>query len=163
VADDAKPMSEMTKEELLARVAELEAEVDRKERALDRRARAESRGGQTPGYQVTDSMGELSRRSIDETNRLVRGLTLAHVEGFRAAADVLGAFADSIAKRNPPQDRNIMANLPSDMLYASMEAMNRAVGVPGRAMSRFSEAYREDDAVREREDERERDRDQRRR
>lgn len=162
-ADEKPALTGMTQEELVARVRELEAELARKERAQERREREHERRERAPATpQLSDTVRDVSARTYDETNRLVRGITLAHLEGFRAVADVLGAFADEMARRNPPEDRNAMINLGPDMVYAGAEAISRAVDVPRRAVNRFAEAYREEGEEREQERDRERERERRR-
>jgi hypothetical protein len=146
MADEAQPVSSLTKDELQARVYELEAELQRKERALERAERASERRERRPERRETESARKTIDRTVDEANRTVRGLTLAYLEGLRTAANAVEEFAREVERRNPPDDDDddaddLARNLPRDLYSGYLKAVNRALKIPENAIDKFYETY----------------------
>ena len=145
MAEAEQPVVSMSRDELEARVLQLEAEVERKDRALQRRERDAERRERSERRELTDSTRDTANRLIDETNKLVRGFTLAYVEGLRAAADAFGTFADEVSRRNPPDEEDTIRDLPGDLYSGYLKAVNQALRIPERAIDRLDETYRRED------------------
>ena len=147
MAEGEQPVVSMSRDELEARVLQLEAELERKERALQRREREQERRERSDRRELTDTTRDTANRTIDEANKLFRGFTLAYIEGLRAAADAFGTFADEVSRRNPPEEEDMVRNLPGDLYAGYLKAVNQALKIPDRAVERFDEAYHRADAA----------------
>ena len=151
MADEAQPVSSLTRDELQARVHELEAELQRKERALERAERSERRERRSERRE-TESARKTIDRTVDEANRTVRGLTLAYLEGLRTAANAVEEFAREVERRNPADedDDDLARNLPRDLYSGYLKAVNRALKIPENAIDKFYETYHPEEEDKER-------------
>ena len=144
MADEAPASSEMTREELEARVVALEAALKRKEKELERDAQdARGKERRSDRSKAVDSTRELVDKTNDEARRLVHAVTMAQVEGLRTFADALGTFADEFSRRRRDDD-DAPWQLPSDMYSAHLKAVETALEIPERASDTFREHYRQE-------------------
>src|SRR5262245_46018489 len=115
-----KMKSEKASEEeinrLRSQVRQLQAELSRRGRDVeDEDEEREERGGRARGSrsgrearnqeqvdETFDVLRDLPVRFMDETSKLVRGLTFAYLEQVRMAADVMNTFVDEVLVRNQP-------------------------------------------------------------
>src|SRR5258706_2308003 len=100
MAQEEQSVASMTKDELQAKVYELEAELARKERESERRERRSS-SRRADRRELSDTTRDTTNRIVDEYTKLFRGFNLAYLESVRATADAVGSFAEEVARRNP--------------------------------------------------------------
>lgn len=126
---------------LRARVSELEAELQKKTTETRRSAREESR------REAADAFSDVSRQKIDTVNRIVRGFTLASVEGVRLFADSVATFADTVSSRNTAKEnasvRDLSTRLPGDIAAGFADAVEHFADAPARMADRYSQAHKE--------------------
>jgi len=95
---------------------------------------------------VADSTSRVSRSMRDAKSRMVRGVTLGALEGFRAWSDALTSFADGVLHRNEGRDRSVrdlLGDLPGDIASGFSDAVDDLIDVPARVSDRYSRSYRE--------------------
>ena len=102
---------------------------------------------------VDDSIRDLSDRSIDEGNKVMRAMAMAWMEQFRTAADAVAEMAEEVYDRNRADNRDsfndLMMTWPRDFLSGCVSAMDRAMDIPGDAIDRYNESYDEADELEE--------------
>jgi hypothetical protein len=154
---------------LRARLDELEAELsDRNDsETRPRRARSRRSGSRHLSDETEDLLRDLPSHSIDEIDRLARGLTYALEENIRSMADVVSALADRIfsqpteryrrgsyrssqARRHQEDDRDDSrereSTITADDLAAGIaDSVHESLAAPGRVIRRFWEAYETDE------------------
>lgn len=131
------PEEEVTK--LRARVKELETRLANEERSKEQptgRART-----------VADSWSDASQAKRDAASRIVRGVTLASVEGMRLFADSVSSFADNVISRSDASNRksakSLAMGLPGDIAASLADTVSGFVDIPARVAERYSKAHRE--------------------
>jgi len=155
---ESKPTEQSLQEEvtkLRAQVAQLEEELARREASPE-----------TPGAprETSEVLRDLPDRFTDEASKMVRALTLACLEPFRVAGDIVEAFAEETSGRNRPeeptaergrfrartqrQSRSEALNLPRDLYSGFIKAVDRSLDVPSKMVERFYNTYREAETTR---------------
>lgn len=121
---------------LRARVEELEGQLKSKEK-----------GTSTTRKNASDSWSDASRTKRDAANRVLRGMTMASLEGVRLFADTVASFADGVASRNEARGhkttRDLVTNLPGDIAASFAESVNSFVEIPTKTAEKYSSSYHE--------------------
>lgn len=138
-------------EQLRTRIVELEVELLRSRNRIaeleaDTR-RPREKAGAEGKKRTSDLIREIPERTIDETAKVARGVTLAYVEQLRQMADVWNAFADEVFNRNSADSRtsvrDLAWNLPRDLYSGYLSAIDRSLDIPRRTIDKFYETYNE--------------------
>jgi hypothetical protein len=123
---------------LKARVAELEAEVQKKNSKADGRESARS---------VTSNLSDTTFRKADVTMRMFRGMTFAALESFSLFADSLSSVAAGVISRGSSSDekslRDLASRVPGDVASSFADAIDQMTQIPGKAADRYASAYRQ--------------------
>jgi hypothetical protein len=128
-------------ETLKARVAELEAALNRERKKKE------------PAGAADESMRETMNNAMDEYAKFFRGMTTAYFEGLRLAAETAASFAKGMAESSQPtkgaasdQSVNSVMDQARDIgtgcTSAFTDAVNQALEVPGKTVDKFYENYR---------------------
>ena len=126
--------------ELRARVDQLEVDLARKDRELSSARRAQ----RPEERELSETTRETTNRTIDEANKLFRGLTLGYLEGLRTAADAVSTFADEVTRRTPSDAEDMAKDLPGDIYAGYLKAVNQALKIPERSVDKFQESYKQE-------------------
>lgn len=159
---ESKATSDDEVTKLKARIGELEAQLT-KHRGD---GSSKSRNDDSTTRRAADSWSDATRTARDSSQRLVRGMALAGLEGMRIFGDSISAFADGVFSRNEPKNndsvRDLTSRLPGDVMGGIADAIDRLADIPSRAADTYSSSWREGedrDRNRNRDDDRGRDRD----
>jgi hypothetical protein len=121
------------------RIAELEAELHKRSKATSH--------DDTHTHRAADSARTASQTKIDAATRMIRGLSMASVEGINIFADSLSAFANGVTSRNSASGhtstRKLASRLPADVVGGFSDAVDRMSEIGPRAAERYAKAYRE--------------------
>jgi len=124
-------------------------------RRRTRRAR-DDRDDRSSRRRVDDSVRDLSSRSMDEGNKVIRAMAMAWIEQLRTAADAVAAMAEEVNDRNRADNRDslndMMMTLPRDIKSGWINAMDRSMDIPGNAIDRYNESYDEAEELEDKED-----------
>jgi hypothetical protein len=130
-----------------ARIAELEDELHKKNKS--------SRRDDTHTHRAADSLSDASRNKIDAASRMIRGLSMASIEGVSMLAETLTAFADGVSNRNAATGstsaRRLASRLPADVVGGFADAVDRMADIGPRAAERYAESYREGERTKDKE------------
>lgn len=131
-----------TKQELEEEVARLRLRVEELERDLDSERQRSKRSGKK-----SETSRSSSKRAVNESRSIIRGVALAGVESVRLAGSVLSSFADTVSQRNSPEEKdskdNLTSDLPKDIYSGLVNAVDQALDMPGKVIDRLHEGYRE--------------------
>lgn len=96
---------------------------------------------------TSDAWSDAARTKRDSVNRMVRGMTLASIEGVRLFADTVSSFADGVTSRNDAREhkttRDLITNLPGDIAGSFADAVSDFVEIPAKSAEKYSSSYRE--------------------
>jgi predicted nuclease with TOPRIM domain len=124
-------------EALRARISELEAELKQSPKNSTRIVDKEA----------FDRIQDLPSEMLDETSRLIRALALASAQSARITGETLREFAEDVMGRNAvssdSRSRDLVMNLPRDILSAGVNAMDRSFKRNDEVVDKFVEAFRE--------------------
>ncbi|HYL97465.1 MAG TPA: hypothetical protein VEZ90_00810 [Blastocatellia bacterium] len=126
------PEDELTR--LRARVTELETQLDNRE-TKPKRSEYQERH-----EDIASKLGE-------ETAKFFRGMALAGVELVRTSAGVMSSFADTVSDRNRRKGEesvsDLTKDLPGDIYFGVLNAVDHTLDIPGRVVGRLHESYSE--------------------
>jgi cell division septum initiation protein DivIVA len=124
-------------------VAKLRARIDELEAQLKSRHKSSS----STARNASDSISDATRTKRDSANRMVRGMTMASIEGVRLFADTISSFADGVASRNDARDHktasDLVSNLPSDIANSFADAVAGFTEIPSKTADKYSSSYHE--------------------
>jgi len=162
----AKKGAETEINRLRAQVRELQAQLAGNDPDRESRAAEDSVDDSRPekyrrvADDATNAATDLPVRLMDEASKFTRGLTFATLEQLRFAGNVLQEFADEVISRNQPDSSTsgksadeggkrrrtitgLATDLPADLSSGFLRALNRSLDMPGAAVDRFHESYRQ--------------------
>ncbi|HTP35525.1 MAG TPA: hypothetical protein VMJ75_25280 [Candidatus Acidoferrales bacterium] len=130
---------------LRAHIEDLEGQL----KAARKRDTSASKSASDTAKSVSDSWSDATRSKRDSVNRMVRGMTMASLEGVRLFADTVSSFADGVASRNEAREhkttRDLVTNLPADIAGSFADAVSNLVDIPSKTADKYASSYREGD------------------
>ena len=131
--ENAPAEDEITR--LRDRVEELEAELKSKGKTKT-----------TDEKPLADLLKNTSNRAMDNTTKLVRGITLAYLEQLRLAANVANAFADDVSQmptsKGKVSGEDFIKDLPRDIYTRFLNVIDQSLDIPNKAVDKFYEGYK---------------------
>lgn len=153
MADNPKPNAESASsveadeaDQLRARIATLEAELNRVRSEVTRlnsERRQERRRSRSEAPDRVEAIRDIVERFDGEGRRVFRALALSQMAQMRLAANLMATFAERIERENPPDDPDLERDLPRDLLDGWLETVDRSLDIPEKTIETFEEAYKQ--------------------
>jgi hypothetical protein len=144
-AVEAEVAAEDEAARLRARLEVLEAELRMRNRELAsmrRERRSEKREDRRDRRDITETTRNIFERADDQNRRFARAIVLSQLEQLRLTAELVGSFADEVARRNPADDPDVEKDLPRDIYQAMLDAVDRSIDIPEKTLDTFRESYK---------------------
>ena len=134
-AENAPEADEIT--QLRDRVAELEAELKGKGKTKT-----------SDEKELADLLRNTSSRAVDNSTKLIRGITLAYLEQLRLAANVVNTLASDVVQMPGAKEKmsgEDLIKLPKNIYARYLSAINESLDIPSKTIEKFYEGYKKDE------------------
>ncbi len=120
--------------QLRARIEELEEELKSKE------------GKEESGSQkLASAVNDAAKRYSEESGKLLKGYTLAYLEGLRLASSSLARTVGEISDQYKPGEKetfaDVIKNAPETVSAGYSKAIKDYAEIPGKVVDKFYESY----------------------